>query len=248
MNKIIEVKDLAFGYDRNTFLKNINFTIYKGEIVGLIGGNGAGKTSLVKLMLGLLQPDSGEILLGGKPPSERCLRIGYVSQKANTFNRSFPASVEEVVLANLYTDIGLFRRPKKKHREQVRWALEQVGLTGFQKQPINELSGGQQQRVFIARALAAKADVLFLDEPTVGVDWQTEAKLYELLKKINREFELTIVLISHDINAVVSNVDRMFCMGAEGFFEHCLDKCCDEDFYRKLYGYEVIPHIHHHTY
>ena len=124
-------------------------------------------------------------------------------------------------------------------------ALEQVDLSGFERRAIGELSGGQQQRVFIARVLAAGTGLLFLDEPTANVDIRTENEIYQLLRELNRVRGLTIVLVSHDIGAVTAYANRMFCLGADGFFEHCIDEGCHENFYRRLYGYEVVPHIHH---
>lgn len=242
---ILEVRDLCFGYDQTLVLDRIGFGIQAGDFVGLVGSNGAGKSTLVRLLLGLLQPDSGEILLGGRPRREHRVRIGYVSQKAGAFNAGFPATVFEVVSASLYPDIGLFRRPGPRHRAAVATALERVGLAGFERRAIGELSGGQQQRVFIARALASGTGLLFLDEPTANVDIRTEHEIYQLLRELNRVHGLTIVLVSHDIGAVTAYANRMFCLGADGFFEHCIDAGCHEDFYRRLYGYEVVPHIHH---
>lgn len=242
---ILEARDICFGYDQTLVLDHIGFSIYPGDFVGLVGSNGAGKSTLVRLLLGLLPPDSGELLLGGRPQREHRVRVGYVAQKAGVFNAGFPATVFEVVSASLYSDIGLFRRPGPAHRAAVAAALEQVDLSSFERRAIGELSGGQQQRVFIARALAAGTGLLFLDEPTANVDIRTENEIYQLLRELNRVRGLTIVLVSHDIGAVTAYANRMFCLGADGFFEHCIDEGCHENFYRRLYGYEVVPHIHH---
>ena len=129
------------------------------------------------------------------------------------FNFSFPASVEEVVAANLYSQIGLFRRIQKKHMKIVYDALKAVGLEKCSKKLIGNLSGGQQQRVFIARALVNHPDIIFLDEPTVGIDAKSQEEFYQLLKKLNEERGITIVIISHDIGSITKNVSRIVCMG-----------------------------------
>lgn len=244
---LLELKDVCFGYEDDLILDHLSLQVDPGDFIGVVGSNGAGKSTLIKVMLGLLPPDRGEVLWGGRPQRERAIRVGYVSQKSNAFNSGFPATVGEIVLSNLYQDIGLFRRPGAKHREKVREALRMVDLEGFEKRPISELSGGQQQRVFIARTLVMGARLIFLDEPTSGVDARTEGEIYHLLSTLNSRYDIGIVLVSHDMNAVTVHANRMFCLGADGFFEHCMDEGCGENFYRRLYGFEVVPHIHHHA-
>jgi zinc transport system ATP-binding protein len=241
---LVEVRDLTFGYDRKLIIDHINFQINSGDFVGVIGGNGTGKSTLLKLLIGLLEPDSGEILLAGAPLQERRVRIGYVSQKIGTFHGGFPATVEEIVVAGLYSDIGLFRRPKAEHWTQVEDALAKVDMSAYRKRSIHELSGGQQQRVFIARAIASQASLLVLDEPTSGVDPKVEGELYTLLSKLNKDMQLTIVLVSHDINVVTARANRLFCFGFKDFFEHDLCEDQDGNFFRRLYGHDIMAHIH----
>lgn len=244
--KLMSVQHICFGYDHKRILTDVDFNIYKGDFIGLVGSNGSGKSTLIKLMLGLLQPDKGKIIKSTKENGEP-IRLGYVSQKSNSFFSGFPATVNEVVLSGTFSDIGLFKRPNASHKRRVDEALRQVDMLEYKRRSINELSGGQQQRVFIARALASNADLLILDEPTSGVDSKAEFEIYELLSILNKQMGLAICLVSHDISAVTSYATRLLCMGIDGFFEHCLDLGCKEDFYRQLYAYDVVPHIHSHA-
>ncbi len=238
---LLSVEDLSFGYAEKTVFKGLSFNLFPGDFAGLIGGNGTGKTTLIKLLLGLLSPDHGTIRYGDGLSQTS---MGYVSQKATSFQTGFPATVEEVILGQLYRDMGCLHWAKAKHKARVKAVLEMVGLSGYEHRPIQALSGGQQQRVFIARTLASGARLMILDEPTVGIDLKGEKAIYDLLRQLNETQKLTILLVSHDVSAVTRHANRLFCMGANGFFEHCLDEACNESFYRQLYGYEVIPHIH----
>ncbi|PIX90118.1 MAG: zinc ABC transporter ATP-binding protein [Candidatus Moranbacteria bacterium CG_4_10_14_3_um_filter_45_9] len=206
---IIEVQDVFFSYDGKTnVLKNITFTVHPGDYVGLIGPNGAGKTTLLKSMLGLLSPTRGEIRLFGQKISEfkDWYKVGYVPQKATYFDAGFPATVEEVVLMGRYAKRGLFARTTVEDRKLVKESLKQVDMWEYKKRLIGDLSGGQQQRVFIARAIVSQPEVIFLDEPTAGIDRQAQNDFYVLLRKLNRELGLTLVLISHDIERVTNEV------------------------------------------
>ncbi|HHX36950.1 MAG TPA: metal ABC transporter ATP-binding protein, partial [Clostridiaceae bacterium] len=227
---LVEVNDLTFGYADQIVLDHINFNIRAGDFVGIIGGNGTGKSTLLKLLIGLLEPDSGSIYFAGAPRRERRVRIGYVSQKVGTFHGGFPATVEEIVLAGTFPDVGLFRRPRAKQWAQVDAALAEVNMQAYRKRSIHELSGGQQQRVFIARAIASQARLLVLDEPTSGVDPIIEGELYNLLSRLNQRLQLTIILVSHDINVVTTRANRLFCLGYEEFFEHDLTQPRDGQF------------------
>ena len=165
MEKVIEVKDLCFGYNKKPVFENLNFWVEKGDFVGVIGPNGSGKSTLIKLILKTIKPQSGEIRILGKSIEKFNMwnKIGYIPQKANSFNKSFPATVEEVVGANLFSRIGLFKRMKNEYRELVHDALKTVGMEKYEKTLIGSLSGGQQQRVFIARVLVGKPEIMFLD-------------------------------------------------------------------------------------
>lgn len=248
MANLIEVKNLNFGYNESLILKDINFSIERGDFVGIIGSNGSGKSTLIKTMVKILTPRSGEIEMFGENINnlKTWEKVGYISQKANAFNGGFPATVEEVVLANLYTRIGLFKLPRKQHKEKVYAALEQVGMQDFRKSLIGNLSGGQQQRVFLARVLVGDPELLLLDEPTVGIDLKAEDALYCLLARINKELGLTVVMVTHDIGAITVHANRLICLGENGLIEHNPKEGMTKEFVSEFYGYDVNLHVHAH--
>lgn len=216
MNSIpaVEINNLSFTYGCHPVLKEISLTIMSGEAVGITGPNGAGKTTLINLLLGRLHPQEGEIKIFGKGVSSGKWRqrLGYVSQKAAQFNQAFPASVLEVALSGRAARMGLFRGYGPDDYRAAESALETVEMSGYKNTLITRLSGGQQQRVIIARALAAEPDLLIMDEPTVGVDQFTKQKLYSLLKSLNREKNMTLVIVSHDIEGVAGFCTRQVCL------------------------------------
>lgn len=220
MNTSINLKDISFKYENSIVLENVSFSLQKGEFLGLIGPNGSGKSTLIKIILGMLKPTQGEIQLFNSPISEfkEWSKIGYVSQKANTFNGGFPATVFEVVSTGLYGKMGLFKWIGKHEKELVKHAINIVGLSGSEKQNIGKLSGGQQQRVFIARAIVSEPELLILDEPTVGVDENSERQFYQLLEKMHRDLKVSLLLVSHDIGAITTNVDTIVCLNKKLFF------------------------------
>lgn len=246
MEEIIQVKHVYFSYNDKTILNNISFTVKKGEYLGIIGANGSGKSTLIKLILNILRPTKGEILIKNTPISKYkdWNKIGYVSQKVNTFNASFPATVEEVIIANLYSQIGKFRLPNNKHKEKVKEALKKVDMQDYEKNMIGNLSGGQMQRVFIARALVSNPEILFLDEPTVGIDSKSEEMVYELLNRLKKDLNLTIVMITHDIGAVTVYADRIVCLGEEECVIHNTKDELNNEVMSNVYGYPVNLHLH----
>jgi zinc transport system ATP-binding protein len=211
---IVEVKDVSFSYGKEPVLENISFDIHQGDYLGIIGPNGAGKTTLLKIMLGLLKPEQGSINLFGIPLSEfkDWHKIGYVPQKATNFDSSFPVTVYDVVMMGRYCCLSLCCRIKKSDRVIVRKVLEQVGMWEFRDRLIGDLSGGQQQRVFIARALAINPEVIFLDEPTTGIDQKMRDEFYSLLRKLNHESGITLVLISHDVKTITEEAMHIACI------------------------------------
>ncbi|MBN6187617.1 metal ABC transporter ATP-binding protein [Aneurinibacillus sp. BA2021] len=211
---ILDVQHVSHRYGNKHVLEDVSFQLHQGEMMGLVGPNGSGKSTLLKIILGALPVQKGDIIWFGKPLHKftQWPRIGYVSQKANSFNTGFPATVFEVVMMGLTSKIGLFRRPGKKEKERVKEAIATVGMSAFEHQNIGRLSGGQQQRVFIARALVSDPDVLILDEPTVGVDAQSEAQFYELLKKLNEERHISMILVSHDLGAISTKMHSIACL------------------------------------
>lgn len=248
---IIEVENLSFRYDHRTVLENINLTVDKGTFLGLVGPNGSGKSTLLKCILGLLKPNNGSIKLFGTNIQDfrEWSRIGFVSQKANSFNLGFPATVFEVVQSGLTAKLGLFKFFTKSHHEKVLKALHSVGMEEFKDRNIGELSGGQQQRVFIARALVSDPELLILDEPTVGVDQKTVQNFYELLEKLNKQLNITLILVTHDIGTITDKVTHVACLnktlhfhGDSKEFEHL-----PKDKLTHFYGHSlhVLTHEHH---
>lgn len=249
-NVVLEAEGVSFRYESQYVLKRVSLTLHRGELLGLVGPNGSGKSTLLKVMLGLLPLAEGTVRWFGVPLNRfrDWARIGYVSQKAASFNVGFPVTVEEVVRMGLIARLGIFRRPGKKETEKVLEALEFVGMADFRRRNIGALSGGQQQRVFIARALVGDPEVLILDEPTVGVDRHSEVRFYALLEKMHKERGLSIVLVSHDLGVVSEKMDTIVCINHELFYHGSASgfrAACDE-IVARAYGQEmkIITHAH----
>ncbi len=202
--KIIELKNVSFSYNNEPAVKDINLEVHKGDYLGIIGPNGGGKSTLLKLMLGLLTPQTGQVLFSGNDIKQfkDKSKIGYISQHITHIDPNFPMTVEEVVNTGRYSKLGLFRFLGTKDHEKVRSAIEQVDMWEYRRRLIGDLSGGQQQRVFIARVLASETDIIVLDEPTVGVDVKTQKQFYSLLRKLNTQLDLTLILASHELDVV----------------------------------------------
>lgn len=204
---VVEVEGLWFAYNGQPVLRDVNMEIPGGELVCVVGPNGGGKTTLLKLLLGLLRPDRGTIRVLGVSPHRARSRVGYTPQHAR-FDPSFPATVLDVVLMGR---LGRSRRPGgSEDRRAAAEALERVGLDPGGRKTLGELSGGQRQRVLIARALAAEPELLLLDEPTANLDVRVERQLHELLEGLTAE--LTVVMVSHDIGFVSDLVGRVVCV------------------------------------
>ena len=212
----LEADRLSFSYGEVPVLSCASFGLPQGGFAALIGPNGAGKSTLLKLLLGELSPSSGAVRLLGQDTARfrNWRRLGYVPQDGLARHTDFPASVEEVVLANLSGEIGLFRFPRQEHRERVRQALELVGMAGYGRRLIGALSGGQRQRVGIARALAAGPELLLMDEPFGAVDEITRGQLQDELLRIHRESGITVLFVTHDIAEALKLGTRTLVMDA----------------------------------
>jgi zinc transport system ATP-binding protein len=195
---VVELQGVTFAYHREPVLKDIDLRVEEGEFFAIIGANGAAKTTLMKVMLGLLRPQAGRVLLLGEDirSFKRWKEIGYVSQMASHINPSFPATVEEVVASGYYTGFGKLASPGRA--SAVKLALERTGLMKLRRRRIGELSGGQRQRVFLAKALVQNPKALFLDEPTTGVDSPSRKEFYSLLDELHRQ-GTTIAMVTHDL-------------------------------------------------
>ena len=232
---VIALADVTFGYTATPVVEDVSLTIDPGEYVAVVGPNGSGKSTLMQLMLGLLEPDAGTAQLFGEPAVrfDDGERIGYVAQQASAA-KEMPITVREVVNMGRFPHVG-FGRLSGEDRAIVDDALETVGMSGFTDRRITQLSGGQRQRAFIARALASEADLLVLDEPTVGVDAESVDAFYDLLATLNAD-DITVVLIEHDLGAVVDHADRVVCLNRSVYFDGPTDEFVDSDALARTFG------------
>ena len=206
-------QNLSVGYDNRAILKNLNFSINRGEYLCIVGENGAGKSTLMKTLLHLLPPVSGKILLGdGLTENE----IGYLPQQTG-IQKDFPASVREIVLSGCQPRCG---RPfySKKEKACAVEMMEKMEIIGLAERCFSELSGGQQQRVLLARALCATGKLLFLDEPVSGLDPNASEEMYRLIERLNYEDEITIIMITHDIRAALQYASHILHIGKSMFY------------------------------
>jgi len=243
-DQAIALHNVSAGYGNITALENINISIAEGSFTGIIGPNGGGKTTLLKLILGLIEPWSGRIEVFGHSPRHNRGMIGYVPQ-ATTINHQFPITVRQVVsLGRLAGKATWFHRYKTMDQEIVDLCLRRLEVLELADRQIGQLSGGQLQRVLIARALAVKPVLLLLDEPTSGLDARSSSKVYELLQDLNRE--ITIIMVTHDTLAISSCVGSIACINHELHYHG--EPALDPDVIMRLYGCPVdliahgVPH------
>jgi zinc transport system ATP-binding protein len=209
METVISLEQVWAGYPQTPVLEDINLTVQALDFVGLIGPNGGGKTTLLKVLLGLVQPQRGTVKILDRPVAQGRRYIGYVPQLLE-LDRDFPIQVRDVVRMGRLGKRKLFRRYNRKDQEIVQRCLEQVNMVDKCDRPIGELSGGERQRVYIARALASEPKILLLDEPTANVDSHIQRSIYELLRELNQY--ITIVMISHDLGAISTYVKTIGCL------------------------------------
>ena len=207
----LELRGVTFAYsDGPPVLRNVSLAVRRGEFVAIAGPNGGGKTTLLRLALGLGRPSAGEVLLFGEPAERFRGReaLGYLAQRSQ-LGLDAPATVREVVTAGRLPRAGLLGPLGRRHRERVDNAIARVGLSDVADKPLVRLSGGQQQRAFIAKALASEPDLIVLDEPTAGVDVEAQEALAALLDRLHRELDVTILYVSHEFGAVERFVERI---------------------------------------
>lgn len=213
--EVISIRHLWAKYEHEPVLEDINLSVKELDFIGLIGPNGGGKTTLIKVLLGLLSPTRGEVRVMGKSVKEGRRDIGYVPQTVE-FDRDFPISVWDVARMGRLGKLRRLQRYTAKDDEIVAEALRNVEMLDLRSRHIGELSGGQRQRVYIARALATEPKILLLDEPTASVDPRVSSRIYELLSHLNDH--ITIMMISHDMNAVSSYVKTIGCLNRRLFY------------------------------
>ncbi len=239
--KIVSIKGLWICRAEHAVLEDINLELVAGDFLGLIGPNGGGKSTLLKAMLGLIKPDRGSISLFGLPPAAARSRVGYMPQKT-VFDQSFPINVLDVVLMGRYSRTGLMHRYGQMDRQAALKALEAVGMQDRAMREIGALSGGEQQRVFVARSLVSDPELLLMDEPTAGVDSAQQTDFYDLLCHLNRNLQIAIVLVSHDVTAISKYVSKIACLNQRLYYHD--SKELSNDDIEKAYGcpVEMIAH------
>ena len=236
MNPIIQVKHIYYSYNKKTdVLSDISFIVNEKDFIGLIGPNGGGKSTLLKIILGLLNPDKGTIHVFNKKPKYARNKIGYVPQYSQ-IDLNYPISVWEIVISGLLGRKTIGSRFNERDKAKVSRILKQMNLKDLEQSPIGELSGGQRQRVLVARALVRSPKLLLLDEPTNNIDQESGSNLYKLLHELNKD--ITVIIVSHDIAAVSKYVNKIFCLNKKiicNKADKITDNCFNTDF----------KHVHH---
>ncbi len=235
----IEVHNLSFSYNHHKVLENITFSIADGEYLGIIGPNGGGKTTLVKIILGLLKPPTGHVKISGKD------NVGFVPQRASQAVFQFPTTVEEIVKSGRTTKAGLFKPFNKNDIRAAEEAMEIADVVKYKKRLVGSLSGGERQRVFIARALANEPEILILDEPAVGIDIASQERFYLFLDELNRK-GMTIMFVSHDIDIVAQEVNSVLCLNHRLVCQGSPKDFIKQEYMEKLYGKKVKFFLHEH--
>jgi len=248
---IFDVKNLNFSIRGQNILTNISFEIFSSEYVAIIGPNGGGKTTLIRMLLGLDKPTSGSIKIFGKDINsfKKWYKIGYVPQRASLVDTSFPATALDIVKMGRIAKKRSFFSPTKEDAEIVKDAMQMMDIFDLRDKMIGTLSGGQRQRVMIARALASKPEILILDEPNTGVDAKSQRNFYELLKKLNTQEGITIVFITHDVGVIADDIARLFTVNQKVIICNDPKKAMSCEDMSKLYGIDahlVYNHRHEH--
>lgn len=223
-DEVIALENISFSYSKKKVIDQLNFTIYERDFVGLMGSNGAGKTTLLKMIAGLLKPDQGEIRLFGQAYQDfkDWERIGYVPQKTH-LNPLFPATVKEIVLSGLYHRKKIWQRITKHDHQKAEDAMSALGIEDLASQRIGKLSGGQQQRAFLSRAIINNPDLLILDEPTVGIDAETQENFFRMIQHLHQQHRITFLMVSHDLDmmyAYLGHKPEMTCGNLKFHVKH----------------------------
>lgn len=246
--EVVKIEKMTFGYDDTMLLTDVDLTINQGQFWGIVGPNGSAKSTFLKLILGLIKPNAGSCQLLGTPVQEfnQWSKIGYIPQNVREFNMGFPATVEEIVSANLISQMGVLKWMTEKHKKKLKDALEIVGMQDYAKRQIGKLSGGQQQRVFIARTLVNSPQVIFMDEPLVGVDFESQEKFYALMEKLNQKMGITLVMVSHDVGVISERTSHIACMGNGKIYVHDSQTFRPEEYLESIYGEKtkILRHKH----
>ena len=239
-----------FSYNSVPVVRDINFSITPGEFAAILGPNGSGKTTLMRLALGLLKPTSGQVLLFGEPAETFTdwQKVGYVPQRTQATESRFPASVREIVNFGSYSGFNPLSILKRKKSNQVDEAMEMAGIAYLASRRVSDLSVGQQQRMLIARSLVRRPDLLVMDEPVAGVDAAGEEQFHTMVRRLNRDLGITIVMVSHDIGAVMREATTCACINRDIVFHGPVHQL-DAEALSGLYGFpvDVLMHDDEHT-
>ncbi|MBI3236192.1 MAG: ABC transporter ATP-binding protein [Chlamydiales bacterium] len=234
------VENLTFSYDLAPVLDCASFCIRQGEFVGIFGPNGGGKTTLLKILMGLLTPQTGSIHILGRSPKEARSSIGYVPQ-ALQFDKNFPITVLDVVLMGCLSQLKWWGGYPKTAKQAALKALKEVDLEGYAEKLFGTLSGGQAQRALIARAIVARPQILLLDEPTANVDLKAQQEIHKLLAKLNET--ITILMVTHDLQSIIDKTKRLLCVRRRATMMEAKEVC--EHFALGLYHTPLSPSKEH---
>jgi zinc transport system ATP-binding protein len=242
---ILDVNNVSFSFGSTKVLSNISFHIEKGDFLAILGPNGSGKTTLIKLMMGIYTANSGTIKILNTPINKFTdwSKLGYVPQKATSIEEQFPATVEEVVAMGLLSQKSFPKILTSKDKNKVLSVLKEVNMQQYATRRIGELSGGQQQRVLIAKALIGEPEIMILDEPTTGVDQESQTKFYELLHALNHK-GITIILISHDIGRITQYVTKIASLNQKLEFYGTHGEFCsfDKSHKHSIHSHNICLH------
>lgn len=245
---LLSVENVSFRYNGLQVVQDVSFAVFPGDFLALIGPNGSGKTTLIRIILGILKPTRGRVVFMGEEMGRfsQWQRIGYVPQKATHKDPYFPASVREVVAMGLLSRKRFPRFLNRGDETSIDRALDLVDIKDLKDRRIGELSGGQQQRAFIARAIVNRPNALFLDEPTAGVDAETQAHFYDMLAGLNQKEGLTIILITHDIGVISKHINKVACLNQRLFFHGSHEEFCNSSVVEQLLQGEhhLVCHRH----
>jgi len=246
---IFDVKNLSFRVRGVDILSNISLEIFNGEYIAIIGPNGGGKTTLIRMLLGLEKPTSGEVRLFGKKLKsfKEWYKIGFVPQRASLVDENFPATVEDIVKMGRVAKRGIFTGSSSEDAQIVEDSMITMDILNLKEKMVGTLSGGQRQRVMIARALASKPEILILDEPNTGVDMVSQQRFYKLLAKLNKEENITIVFITHDIGVIADDIGRLFTINQKATICNDPKETLSCEDISTLYGIDAhLIHNHKH--
>lgn len=245
---IIKVQKLNFQYLGEQVLRNLSFSVDAGEYLGIIGPNGGGKTTLIKILLGLLKPTSGSVTIFGQALENfhDFNRLGYVPQRISHTDSGFPATVNEIVFSGRTADKYPFYRVNAEDKRVVEEVMKVTEIAGYRHRLIGNLSGGERQRVFIARALASDPEILILDEPTVGVDAMAQKQFYTFLKSLNKTRGITILFITHDLEMIAKEATKVLCLNHNLVCYGDPAAALDDKVLLDMYQTDM-KHVHDHT-